>query len=130
MNAIILTAVWGVVMMYTGVLTRKKGTHVALAVAGILLLLVSNWLDLPARHAAADLVITGEGRFDATSLGGKGPGSLVRAAREQGKAAHVFAGSVGVDDAAVHAITPAGLPLAEALPRTAEFLAAAIARAL
>jgi glycerate kinase len=91
--------------------------------------LVSAWLDLPARLAAADLVITGEGRFDATSLGGKGPGSLVREARQRGKPAHVFAGSVDLpagSDVAAHAITPAGMPLAEALPRPAEFLAAAV----
>ena len=93
--------------------------------------LVSAWLDLPARLAAADLVLTGEGRFDATSLAGKGPGSLVREARRLGKTAHVFAGSIdlpslsGVEG---HAITPPGLPLAEALPRTAELLAAAMTR--
>ena len=91
--------------------------------------LVSAWLDLPTRLAAADLVITGEGRFDDTSLGGKGPGSLVREARRLGKPAHVFAGSLGLDPAHdLHAITPAGLPLAEALPRTAEFLAAAVGK--
>jgi glycerate kinase len=92
--------------------------------------LVSAWLDLPARLAAADLVITGEGRFDATSLGGKGPGSLVREARRLGKPAHVFAGSLGLPQAdGLHAITPPNLPLAEALPRTAELLAAAVSRA-
>lgn len=91
---------------------------------------VSAWLDLPARLAAADLVITGEGRFDATSLGGKGPGSLVRAARRLGKPVHVFAGSLGLEEPGLHAITPAGTPLAEALPRTAELLAAAVAAKL
>jgi glycerate kinase len=96
--------------------------------------LVSAWLDLPARLAAADLVITGEGRFDATSLAGKGPGSLVREARRLGKTVHVFAGSLalsetdGLGDRSFHAITPPGLPLAEALPRTAEMLAAAVAK--
>jgi glycerate kinase len=99
--------------------------------------LVSDWLDLPARLAAADLVLTGEGRFDATSLGGKGPGRLVAEAQRLGKPAHVFAGSVGLtppgqtngpEDNLIHAITPAGMPLDEALPRTAELLAAAIAR--
>jgi glycerate kinase len=98
--------------------------------------LVSDWLDLPARLAAADLVLTGEGRFDATSLGGKGPGRLVAEAQRLGKTAHVFAGSVGLtppsqtegpEDNLLHAITPAGMPLEEALPRTAELLAAAIA---
>ena len=93
--------------------------------------LVSDWLDLPARLAAADLVLTGEGRFDATSLHGKGPGSLVTEARRLGKPVHVFAGSLGLPvDQQLHAITPAGLHLVEALPRTAELLAAAVSRVL
>ena len=93
--------------------------------------LVAEWFGLPARIAAADLVLTGEGRYDATSLGGKGPGALVAEARRLGKPAHVFAGSLGVPaDGRHHAVTPPGLPLAEALPRTAELLAAAVNRAL
>jgi glycerate kinase len=93
--------------------------------------LVSEWFDLPARIRSADLVITGEGRFDATSLGGKGPGALAALARRTGKPVQVFAGSLGVEaDRAHHAITPPDLPLAEALPRTAELLAAAVARVL
>lgn len=92
--------------------------------------LVSDWLDLPARLAAADLILTGEGRFDATSLAGKGPGSLAREARRRGTPLHVFAGSLDIAaDESHHAITPADLPLAEALPQTAELLAAAIRRA-
>ena len=91
---------------------------------------VAAWLDLPARLATADLVITGEGRFDATSLGGKGPGSLFTEARRRGKKAHVFAGSLGLPASdELHAISPVDLPLTEALPRTAEFLAAAVFRA-
>jgi len=93
--------------------------------------LVSDWLDLPARLATADLVLTGEGRFDATSLQGKGPGSLVAEACRLGKPVHVFAGSLGVPaDGFHHAITPAGMPLAKALPRTAELLAATVGRVL
>jgi len=92
---------------------------------------VSAWLDLPAKLAAADLVITGEGRFDATSLGGKAPGALAALARRRGKPVHVFAGSLGLPaDRAHHAITPEGMPLDEALGRTGELLAAAIARIL
>jgi glycerate kinase len=92
---------------------------------------VSDWLNLGSRLAQADLVITGEGRFDATSLTGKGPGSLVAEARRLGKPAHVFAGSLGLpSDASFHAVTPAGLPLAVALPRTAELLTEAVRRAL
>ena len=93
--------------------------------------LVSDWLNLPARITAADLVLTGEGRFDATSLAGKAPGSLVATARRLGKPVHVFAGSLGVPaNERHHAITPAELPLAAALPRTAELLAVAVAREL
>ena len=93
--------------------------------------LVAEWFGLPARIAAADLVLTGEGRYDATSLGGKGPGALVAEARRLGKPAHVFAGSLGVPaDGRHHAVTPPGLPLAEALPQTAELLAVAVNRAL
>ena len=92
--------------------------------------LVSDWLNLPSRIHAADLILTGEGRFDLTSLDGKGPGSLVNAARRLGKPVHVFAGSLGLPpDGELHAITPTDLPLAVALPRTAELLANAIARA-
>ena len=91
--------------------------------------LVSDWLNLASRLQAADLILTGEGRFDLTSLQGKGPGSLVSAARRLGKPVHVFAGSLGLPaDRELHAITPADLPLAVALPRTAELLASAIAR--
>jgi glycerate kinase len=101
--------------------------------------LVSDWLGLSRRIAAADLVLTGEGRFDATSLGGKGPGRLAAQVRRAGKPAYVFAGSLdlpalsGIDapaDHVHHAITPAEMPLIEALPRTAELLAAAVARIL
>ncbi len=91
--------------------------------------LVSAWLDLPERLAAADLVLTGEGRFDATSLGGKGPGRLVTEAQALGKRVEVFAGQIDLPPSDhLHAITPPGFPLAAALPRTAEFLAAAAAR--
>lgn len=103
-----------------------------MAAAGARLLpgfeLVTAWLDLPRRIAAADIVITGEGRFDATSLSGKGPGSIAEEARRLGKGVHIFAGSLGVQVEGACAITPAGMPLADALPRTAELLAAAVER--
>ncbi len=93
--------------------------------------LVSDWLGLPEKLAAADLVLTGEGRFDATSLGGKGPGSIAAGARRLGKPVHVFAGSLGVEaDWEHHAVTPPGMPLPEALRRARELLAAAVRRVL
>ncbi len=90
--------------------------------------LVSDWLALADRVAAAGLVLTGEGRFDVTSLGGKGPGALVALARQAGKPVHLFAGSLETrpEGGRFHAITPATMPLNEALPRTAELLEAAV----
>jgi glycerate kinase len=94
-----------------------------MAAAGARLLpgfeLVSAWLDLETKLAAADLVITGEGRFDASSLQGKGPGAVAARALSLGKKVQVFAGSATVAHPpaklALHAITPAGTPLATAL---------------
>ena len=93
---------------------------------------VSAWLDLDRRIAAADVVLTGEGRFDASSLAGKGPAAVAARARALGRPAHIFAGAVGTGvpptSYAVHAITPAGTPLATALSATAANLAAAVRR--
>lgn len=88
--------------------------------------LVSAWLDIEARLARADIVITGEGRFDDSSLQGKGPGAVAARALALGKTVHVFAGRATVaqspDGLTLHSITPAELPLEQALPRAAEFL--------
>jgi glycerate kinase len=81
--------------------------------------LVASWLDLDRRILAADVVVTGEGRFDDSSLSGKGPGAVVARALALGKAVHVFAGTVAISreipGLSTHAITPAGMPLASAL---------------
>ncbi|MDX2046664.1 MAG: NADH-quinone oxidoreductase subunit N [Chitinophagaceae bacterium] len=45
MGAIILSAVWGVVMMYSGILFKNKATPKYIATAGVMLLLVTNWLE-------------------------------------------------------------------------------------
>ncbi len=88
--------------------------------------LVSDWLDLEARMQAADLVITGEGRFDASSLVGKGPGSVVRRALALGKTVHVFAGMISTAEVPpavrCHALATTGTPGAEQLARTAVLL--------
>ncbi len=91
--------------------------------------LVSAWLDLEARISAADLVITGEGRFDASSLSGKGPGAVAARALALGKTVQVFAGAVTAapqPGLALHAITPAGIPLAQALRDAARNLESAV----
>lgn len=54
--------------------------------------LVASRLGLAEAVAAADLVVTGEGRLDAQSLAGKGPHGVVRLARERGKPTVVFCG--------------------------------------
>lgn len=59
--------------------------------------LVSRWLKLREKIEWADLVITGEGRFDHSSLQGKGPGTLVREVLKQGKSAWLFAGILAED---------------------------------
>lgn len=92
--------------------------------------LVSDWLRIAERLAVADLVITGEGRFDESSLQGKGPGSLVRSARAAGKPVHVFAGRVdasAIPGVHLHEISPRGEGLAKALARTGERLRASVA---
>lgn len=94
--------------------------------------LVCAWLDLDARLAAADLVITGEGRFDDSSLDGKGPGAVAARALALGKPVHVFAGQATAaqlpSGLAVHRITPAGTSLDVALHTARQNLAAALGK--
>jgi glycerate kinase len=73
-----LSALWGAAIV--------SGAHQVLQVAG-----VTRWLHW------ADLVITGEGRFDAQSARGKLVGAVLDAAREQGVRAVVVAGQVAPD---------------------------------
>ncbi|MCF3649827.1 glycerate kinase [Synoicihabitans lomoniglobus] len=81
--------------------------------------LVEEWLDIAAKLDQADLVITGEGRFDDSSLEGKGPGALALRAVEQHKPVWIFAGAVSLEQAPtgceLTAITPPGTTLPEAL---------------
>ena len=46
MNALLLSAILGVVMMFTGLLVKKNATIKAVAIAGMALLFVVNWLEL------------------------------------------------------------------------------------
>jgi glycerate 2-kinase len=93
---------------------------------------VSQWLDLESKIQAADVVITGEGRFDDSSLTGKGPGAVAARALELRKPVHVFAGAVTTEttrtNLTLHAITPEGTHLVKALPATRANLAAAVQR--
>ncbi|MGW5075392.1 glycerate kinase, partial [Rhodococcus sp. NPDC004095] len=60
---------------------------------------VADVTDQRALLEVADLVITGEGRFDHQSLGGKVAVALARAARDRGIPVLVLAGQVAVDGA-------------------------------
>ena len=83
--------------------------------------LIADWLGLAARVRAADWVITGEGRFDQSSAEGKGPGALAARAAGAGKRVTILAGQMDLPEHLrpaeweLCAITPAGMPLAEAL---------------
>ncbi len=46
MNAIILSAIWGVIMMFSGVFVKSKSTTKYLAIVGIVVLFIANALEL------------------------------------------------------------------------------------
>lgn len=100
--------------------------------------LVTAWLDLDSKIAAADLILTGEGGIDRSSLNGKGPFSLARAAHAANKQSILLAGYVEAaaaeqlnrdfPDCTVAAITPKGCPLPQALAEGAQNLRATAAK--
>ena len=99
--------------------------------------LVWQWMGLEKGLAEADILITGEGRFDSGSLCGKGPGALAKTALEKGKRVFVFAGSVedGIEDKLSNnerlrcvAISPKDMPLNEAISQGPELLRACICK--
>lgn len=87
--------------------------------------LVSNWLDLGAKVSACDLVLSGEGKLDASSLNGKGPLALAAAAHASSKPCRLYGGAVmpqvnafvaeHFDNCEVFTITPPGTELLQAL---------------
>ncbi|MFF5962532.1 glycerate kinase [Streptomyces collinus] len=93
-------------------------------------------LDLDARLARADLVVTAEGALDHQTPRGKVPAEVARRAKVYGRPVLALAGTLGegagevpgVD--ACHGILPAPMELAEALLRASELLTDATERAL
>ncbi|MFF6876607.1 glycerate kinase [Streptomyces sp. NPDC012474] len=93
-------------------------------------------LDLDARLARADLVVTAEGALDHQTPRGKVPAEVARRAKLYGRPVLALAGTLGegagdvpgVD--ACHGILPAPMELAEALLRASELLTDATERAL
>jgi glycerate kinase len=95
--------------------------------------LLAETIGLELKIAAADFVITGEGRLDAQTLEGKGPAGVAQLARKHKKPVIAFGG--GIDPAAEKLfdatvpIIDSPLPLDEAIRRGAELLHRAARRA-
>lgn len=87
--------------------------------------LVTDWLELNSKIAAADLILSGEGCIDRSSLDGKGPVALAGAAHTANKPSILLAGRVDPNaqeelcrifpNCTVAAITPEGYSLQQAL---------------
>ena len=97
--------------------------------------MIAETLHLEARIAAADLVITGEGRIDDQTLDGKGPAGVAILARKAGKRVIAFAGSVtaaaegaGIFDAVIP-ISERPIAIADAMREAAPLLERASLRA-
>jgi glycerate kinase len=90
--------------------------------------LIADLIDLRRRVAAADFVITGEGRIDAQTLHGKGPMGVALMARELGKPVAAIAGLIEAREAlAPHfdhliQVKPDGMPIPEAIQKARELL--------
>ncbi|MFJ8532644.1 glycerate kinase [Streptomyces sp. NPDC093591] len=93
-------------------------------------------LDLDARLARADLVVTAEGAMDHQTPRGKVPAEVARRAKLSGRPVLALAGTLGEGAHAVpgvdafSGILPAPMALAEALVRASELLTDATERAL
>jgi NADH-quinone oxidoreductase subunit N len=55
MNAIVISAIWGIVMMFSGIVTTSKTAIRNMAVLGLALLLASNYADLMGYHVNIDV---------------------------------------------------------------------------
>jgi glycerate kinase len=98
--------------------------------------MIAETLHLEKRIAAADLVITGEGRIDDQTLDGKGPAGVAALARTAGKSVIGFAGSVtaaaesaGIFDVLIP-IADGPLPIEHAMREAAALLERATIRAM
>ncbi|MEV5261949.1 glycerate kinase [Streptomyces anulatus] len=118
------------------------GLGAGLAAVGARLLprydVLLDGLDLDARLARADFVITAEGALDHQTVRGKIPAEVARRAHASGVPVLVLAGTIGpgaqdvraVGVDAYSAILPAPMTLVEAIDRSDELLADATERAM
>ncbi|HZZ56424.1 MAG TPA: glycerate kinase [Opitutaceae bacterium] len=89
--------------------------------------LIAAWLRLDQRVEDAELILTGEGRFDSTSFAGKAPGAIVARALRSAKPLYVFAGQIGPGVTSstalrLRAVTPPGMSLSDGIARTRDLL--------
>ena len=56
--------------------------------------LISSWFEIENKIKQADFVITAEGRFDQTSMDGKGPYQIIKTSQRHSTASLVIAGSI------------------------------------
>lgn len=87
--------------------------------------LVSQWTRLEEKIKWADLIITGEGQFDLSSLEGKAPGSIIASAKKLQKPIELFVGCAennakAAINAPIYCITPKGMSTKTALKQGKE----------
>jgi glycerate kinase len=105
----------------------RRGVDIVLSACG-----------LAEKLQGADLVLTGEGQIDGQTLHGKTISGVARIARSAGVPCIVLAGRLGpgVEELdrlglkAIHVITPASMPLAEAMAGAGRFMADAAERVM
>ena len=68
MNAIILTAIWGVVMMFGGFFFKRKNTPLYWAIAGLVLILIANCQELITLQPLLDVDVKDMLHFDKFNL--------------------------------------------------------------
>jgi glycerate kinase len=95
--------------------------------------LIRIWFDLDNKIKDCDFVFTGEGRFDKTSLQGKGPFEVIRLANIHSKKSFLIAGSVDsqvkedcqnqFSDLQIHSFSDPELSLEENLKKGGELMA-------
>ncbi len=68
MNAIILTAVWGIIMMFGGVFFKRKSTPKYWAIAGVLIVLVCNVWELYSQASFFDIDVRDMLHFNSFNL--------------------------------------------------------------
>jgi glycerate kinase len=95
--------------------------------------IVSELLRLEECVAGADLVVTGEGSLDDQTLDGKGPHGVATLARRHGKPVVGIGGRVSEAARSAFSLTlavsPPGLPLAEAMRRAPDLIETAVREA-